>query len=111
MPNIYYDPEKFGLKIFGDIDWSDGFYHFDQTVVWQDDEGRLYYADDSGCSCPSPFEGKGVDDLTRCTDIGELQAHLEERLNDDIHESQREKNEAAMVNLLGRLRQTLVLVA
>lgn len=62
MSNLYYNPEKFGL-----------------TVVYRRDlDGRLVYVEDSGCSCPSPFEGKGMPDLTLCTPA-ELQAHLEKR--------------------------------
>jgi hypothetical protein len=65
MANLYYDPEKFGLETVGEIDWSDGNYCFDYTVVWKrTSDGRFVYADDSGCSCPSPFEDKGVEDLT-----------------------------------------------
>jgi hypothetical protein len=33
-------------------------------VVWKRlSDGQLLYGTDSGCSCPSPFEGQGVDDL------------------------------------------------
>jgi hypothetical protein len=102
MASVYYDPDKFGLKVLGDIDWSSGLYEFDQTVVWQDEQGQMYYADDSGCSCPSPFEAMGRDDLTPCT-FPELQAHLEKRL-EGCRDEEREGNQAAVVNLLGRLR-------
>lgn len=108
--SIYYNPEKFGLKILGDIDWSSGYYEFDQTVVWQDEQGQMFYAEDSGCSCPSPFEGVGLDDLTACS-FPELQAHLEKRLEEYTRDEERESNEAAMVNLLGRLRGNLGLIA
>lgn len=108
--NLYYDPEKFGLKVLGDIDWSDGYYQFDQTVIWQDEQGQMYYADDSGCSCPSPFESMGRDDLIACS-FPELQAHLEKRVEDDYNEDENEKNKAAMVDLLARLRANQVLVA
>jgi hypothetical protein len=65
MANIYYDPDKFGLTPVGEIDWSSGSYEFDYTVVWKRDlDGRFVYAEDSGCSCPVPFESTGVDDLT-----------------------------------------------
>lgn len=78
MNNIYYDPEKFGLTIIGDIEWGSGCYEFDQTVVFRKQDGSLAYAEDSGCSCPCPFDYMGVDDLTPVT-VAELQAHLEER--------------------------------
>jgi hypothetical protein len=83
MPDIYYAPEKHGLKTIGEIDWSDGCYQFDYTVVWQRlADGQLLYGEDSGCSCPSPFEDQGADDLTACT-WAELQAHLQERGKDN----------------------------
>ena len=36
---VYYDPEKFGLKIIGEIEWSDGCGQYDKTVVWQREGG------------------------------------------------------------------------
>lgn len=81
--NIYYNPEKFGLVPVGEIDWSDGCYQFNLTVIWRRDiDGHLVYAEDAGCSCPSPFEDQGIDDLTTCT-AAQLQAHLEERGRDN----------------------------
>lgn len=54
--NIYSNPEKFGLQVVGDVDYDDG-YEFDMFVVWTDPATKqLYYSEDSGCSCPSPFE-------------------------------------------------------
>ena len=76
--NLYSNPEKFGLTVVGEVDWSDGNYNFDITAVYRRVDGHLAYAEDAGCSCPSPFEDQGVDDLTACTPA-ELQSHLEER--------------------------------
>lgn len=71
MSNIYYDPEKYGLRTLGEVEFSSGAYEFDLSVLWQDVEtGAFYVADDSGCSCPSPFEGIGRGDLRK---IGRLQ--------------------------------------
>lgn len=75
--NVYYDPEKFGLKIVGTLDFSSGSYEFDYTVVWTDGK-NLYYHDDAGCSCPSPFDGVGLNDLTK-TNLRDLQTHLRAR--------------------------------
>jgi hypothetical protein len=64
----YSSPEKYGLEIVGEVEWYDEPYEFDMTVVWKDKEGQLYYASDSGCSCPSPFEDfDSVQDLTVAT--------------------------------------------
>lgn len=63
--NIYSSPEKFGLTTIGEVDWSSGSYEFDLTVVWKrESDGKFVYAEDSGCSCPSPFEDTGIEDLT-----------------------------------------------
>jgi hypothetical protein len=56
LPDLYYQPERFGLTVVGVIEWTDEAYQFDMTAVWVDADGWVYWADDSGCSCPSPFE-------------------------------------------------------
>lgn len=82
MPNFYTDPAKFGLTNIGEIEWGDGCYSFDLTVVWRREfDGKLVYAEDSGCSCPSPFEDQDIPDLTLCT-VTELQAQLAKRAED-----------------------------
>jgi hypothetical protein len=56
MGNIYYNPEDHGLEIVAEIDFADS-YDFDKIVVWKSkDENKFFWAQDSGCSCPSPFE-------------------------------------------------------
>lgn len=81
--NIYYDPEKFGLETIGEIDWSSGAYEFDYTVVWKRiSDGRFVYAEDSGCSCPSPFEQTGIEGLIvlrKRGGLAEFKAHCAER--------------------------------
>lgn len=65
----YDKPEAFELRIVGVVDASSGSYEFDYTVVWEHKDGRLFWATDSGCSCPSPFEDiAGIPDLTPITD-------------------------------------------
>lgn len=55
--NAYYEPEKIGLAIVAEIEYTDGCYQFDTRVIWRHVEtGKLYTARDSGCSCPTPFE-------------------------------------------------------
>ena len=65
--NIYCDPEKFGLTILCMMD-TGASYEFDMLVVWQDRDGNVYYAEDSGCSCPAPFSGHGLDSLIKITE-------------------------------------------
>lgn len=54
--NPYYDPEACGLEWIGKIE-DEPDYDFNILMVVQDvATGRVFYAQDSGCSCPSPFE-------------------------------------------------------
>lgn len=63
--NLYSSPEKWDLRIVGSIDHPDACYSFDYLVVWQHEDGRLFYGRDSGCSCPAPFEYvKSLDQVT-----------------------------------------------
>ncbi|QIN94148.1 hypothetical protein PP459_gp085 [Streptomyces phage Wakanda] len=55
-PDPYYNPEAFGLELVGSIDWDYEDYSFNLTAVWKAKRGEYYIGDDSGCSCPSPFE-------------------------------------------------------
>ena len=71
-------PWKYKLVPVDEIEWSDGCYEFNTTVVLRSEDGRLCYAEDSGCSCPTPFDGQTEEDLTWVT-REELQAHLESR--------------------------------
>lgn len=78
MTDVYYSPEKFGLTTIGEIDWSSGSCEFDLTVVWKRDaDGTFWYGEDSGCSCPSPFDNQGMDDLTAVATLEEFKAQLE----------------------------------
>ena len=63
--NIYYHPEKWRLTALGSLE-AGGSWQFDTFVSWIDDSGNIYYATDSGCSCPTPFEDiKSMAQLTR----------------------------------------------
>lgn len=52
--NPYYNPEKMGLSTVAEFDAADS-WDFDKFVVWTDGK-VLFWAADSGCSCPIPFE-------------------------------------------------------
>lgn len=60
--NIYYSPEKFGLKIIAAVNTADS-YEFNIFLVLVDKKGKVYYSTDSGCSCPTPFEDLTKDQL------------------------------------------------
>lgn len=77
-PDVYYDPEKFGLTIVLECEKEPN-YDFDKFVVWQDAEGNLFYGGDSGCSCPSPFEDfTSLDKLTMAVTIREIHDALDD---------------------------------
>lgn len=74
--NVYYNPEKYGLTIVGEVSWMEPCYGFDFTLVLVDEEGILWWGRDSGCSCPAPFEDhKFPDDFLSGT-LTELIANL-----------------------------------
>lgn len=52
--NPYNYPENRGVSILVAKDVA-GDYSFAMFIVWTDGQ-QLYYATDSGCSCPTPFE-------------------------------------------------------
>ena len=87
--NIYYNPEKFGLSVFGEADTKES-YEFDRIVVWEDRVGNLWYAEDSGCSCPIPFEYIKPSDLLLLNQasLGEfkLAARKERRSANEVEE-------------------------
>lgn len=80
MSDLYSSPEQFGLATIGEIQWGVASWDFDLTVVWKRElDGAFVYGEDSGCSCPSPFEDTSLGDLKRATPLAEFQAHLNER--------------------------------
>lgn len=99
--NLYSDPEKFGLTTFDEIDWSDGCYQFNLTVVWQRTfDGKFVYGEDSGCSCPAPFEDQGVEDLTvlrKRGGLNDFKAHCEQRQADNIDGEDRSAEIVALI--------------
>lgn len=65
--NLYYAPEKSGYETVDSYD-TGASYEFNITMVLKKD-GKLFYAQDSGCSCPIPFEDIEESDLTPLTDF------------------------------------------
>lgn len=64
--NIYYHPENCGLTIFDQID-TDRDYGFDMFIIFLKEDDTLWWATDSGCSCPTPFENINENDLSPIT--------------------------------------------
>lgn len=100
-PDLWHNPEKFGLTIVGDIEWSEPCYSFNTTVVSVDDKGTYYVYSDSGCSCPSPFESfttlESADLIT--TNVREVIAKLEEYLGTNDYAA------GQVVDLIAKLLQ------
>ncbi|MFE6493402.1 hypothetical protein [Streptomyces sp. NPDC057748] len=71
--DVYSSPEKFGLTTVGTLS-ADLYYEFSMLVVWRrTEDGVLFWGTDSGCSCPSPFEGcTSVNELRRVDDVSEF---------------------------------------
>lgn len=55
-PDVYNQPEKFGLSIVEVTEKPDLSWEYDMVVLFEDEAGNKYWAEDSGCSCPAPFE-------------------------------------------------------
>ena len=98
-PDLYYQPEQFGLTMLGEIEWSEPCYDFDLTAVWVDADKKLYWASDSGCSCPSPFEGFTSVADAETGDFAALEQALTERSNPHAAPQ--------IVDLLARVRQAI----
>lgn len=81
MGSINYSPEDYGLTLVKEIDDPEAFYSFDMFCLWRHTDGRLFYATDSGCSCPMPFEEyNAAEDLTLLTN--DSFDEFEKRLNE-----------------------------
>lgn len=50
------------LSYVGSFDWDQEAWQFNVTQVWKESRGRYYVASDSGCSCPTPFDGMDYTD-------------------------------------------------
>lgn len=62
------------------FEWSYESYRFDETNIYlHKPTGRIFYASDSGCSCPSPFEDTTVSDLTEITSLHDFDGLVEAR--------------------------------
>lgn len=60
-----------------EVQWGEADYNFDLTRVYRHTEtGELFYAEDSGCSCPSPFEDTTEEDLHRIERMQDWYAHV-----------------------------------
>jgi len=78
--NPYYHPEKCGLEKVAELEHSSGSFEFDTQVVWRHlDSGKLYWAEDSGCSCPIPFEGTELEHMEEIRNLGAFRIRAMEK--------------------------------
>ena len=54
--NPVYNPSSWGLNIIGSVELNGESYQFNKIYVWKRQDGKVFYGQDSGCSCPTPFE-------------------------------------------------------
>lgn len=60
--NPYYNSEKLGWSRI-EFDQPDMSYEYNTICFWRTKDGLIFTAEDSGCSCPTPFEKyEGVDE-------------------------------------------------
>lgn len=68
--NVFYATDKLGLTLVDSLDQPDLDYEFNTLIAIQHVEsGRVFEAQSSGCSCPTPFEEyhfNGPDDTDMC---------------------------------------------
>lgn len=55
MMNPHYDYKELGWKMVT-FDQPDMYYEFNTLCFWKTPKGLVFTAEDSGCSCPNPFE-------------------------------------------------------
>lgn len=97
--NIYYASiGTLGFKWRETVDLG-GSYEFDIFVAAETEGGELVYADDSGCSCPTPFEFTSRSAMGVASDL-----HALLRAVDRWHERSYEKHPAEVANFKSRLR-------
>lgn len=76
--NPYSYPERCGLKIVAELEENLS-YAFDMLVVWEDLKTReLFYGEDSGCSCPTPFEDFKREDLIAIKSLDDIKGPAED---------------------------------
>lgn len=69
--NLYYYPEHQGCKIVAVLDQA-GAYAFN-TILFVQKDGEVRYACDSGCSCPTPFDGVTWESATPVRNSGDVE--------------------------------------
>ena len=64
------------------VEWRYESWEYDMTEVYRRKDGALFYAEDSGCSCPTPFEFTTEADLTPIKSLADWNRYARGRLGD-----------------------------
>lgn len=76
--NPFYSPEKLNLTLFS-FDEPGLCYEYNTLCFWEYN-GQIYTAEDSGCSCPTPFENYSGENtervLTKLDRVGSVEQAL-----------------------------------
>lgn len=67
-----------GFEVIAEYDQGAS-YEFDIHLFFKDPQGRFFYGNDSGCSCPTPWENHNKEsDYHRVFNVAEVRALIEE---------------------------------
>lgn len=107
-PDLYNNPEHFGLKFVGSLQWGEPEWDFNITAVLHDGEDRFYVIHDSGCSCPIPFEDftslEKVQPMTKWEAIADLTDSMKDFVKDNYRpESEKNQATADITDICGRI--------
>jgi hypothetical protein len=64
--NPHYQPEKLGIIEIFEVQDDDLCYDFNILLFFVHSDGRVFSANDSGCSCPTPFEAYEGTTIDEC---------------------------------------------
>lgn len=80
--DLYNQPEQFGLTPIGELNDPDASWSFNDFVVWKHEDGSYYFGEDSGCSCPSPFEDyTSLEKASKMESIEQFEAAVKDYFN------------------------------
>ena len=107
-PDLYNQPEHFGLQFIGSLQWGEPDWDFNITAVLHDGEDKFYVINDSGCSCPMPFEDFTSLDKVEPKTKWEVIAELTERLKHFVEyayktDAEKDKATVDVTDICGKL--------
>lgn len=92
--NPYYNPEDLGLTTVATVE-DEQHWDFHILAIWSDGK-RFYWAEDNGCSCPTPFEDYTTLDTLQEGDRYACLKAIDEFTNSEYFHSIRQVNNQAI---------------